>query len=188
VLSAQGSVLAQEFLQFAAFNAATGSRAPDAGGYSDAASYPLVPLKALASAQGELVSDNASGLGAFYYSLQADAPTRLELDGDASRVAALLLPLVDDKLQVVDERPLPTTFEGAAVVVVTGQSLSRTDAPFTLRGKAPEAPAGSAEPGSSGCAVSAIPGQNSAIGGAWLGFVVILLGRWRARRSPRKGD
>jgi hypothetical protein len=201
VLQARGSSLAQEFLQFAAYNAATGDRAPDSGGYQNAAKYPEVPITELSSTQGDLVSDVGSGLGAFYYSLNADAPTELTLDADETRMAALLVPLADGKLQLVDAKPLPATLEKQGVVVVAGQSLLGTDAPFTLRGSAPTATAGSAGsngnagdgtqdaagPKSSGCALSGIPSPNAGFGGTVALFVVTLLSRCRPRPRPRKG-
>jgi hypothetical protein len=189
VLKAQGSSLAADFLQFAAYNAATGTRAPETGGYADAAKYPLVPIKALDATQPELVRDVASGLGAFYYSVTANPALQLSLDADADRVTGLWLPLADGKLQLSDAKPLPATAEGEGVVVVAGQSLSRTDAPFILNGQAP--PGGTTGTGadgakSSGCSASGNLGQNVAPGGAALPFVVILLGRCRARSRRRK--
>ena len=185
VLTARGSSLAQEFLQFAAYNAATGARAPAEGGYHDAASYPLVTLTKLDAKTGDLVSDVDSGMGAFYYSLQTAAPTELTLQADAARVAALLVPLADGKPQLNDAQPLPATLDGEGVVVVAGQSLSRTDAPFTLQGQPPAAPETKAAAGSS-CAVTGFRGKSAGFGSALFGFVVILLGRCRARRTPRK--
>ena len=187
VLTARGSSLATEFLQFAAYNAATGTRAPATGGYRAAASYPLVTLTKPDAMTGDLVSDVDSGMGAFYYSLQTDAPTELTLNADAARVTGLLLPLTDGKLRLNDAEPLPATLQGEGVVVVAGQSLSRTDAPFTLHSQPPAAPEDKAAPGSSGCALSGLPREDAGFGGAPLAFVVILLGRCRARRTPRKG-
>jgi hypothetical protein len=186
-LQERGSSLAEEFLQFAAYNAATGERAPDSGGYLDAASYPMVELEALGSTEGELVSEVGSGLGAYYYSLNADTPTELSLEADPAREAALLVPLVDGKPQLDAAKPLPATLEGPGIVVVAGQSLSRTDAPFTLRGKAPSAEpdGGDSAPDSSGCAVAGPP-RRAGFGGVALGFVVILLGRWRARKRHER--
>jgi len=186
-LQARGSSLVDEFLQFAAYNAATGERAPESGGYVDAASYPLVELKPLSASEGALVSEVGSGLGAFYYSLNAQAPLELSLEADETRQAALLVPLVDGKLQLDAAQRLPATLEGQGVVVVAGQSLARTDAPFTLRGKAPSAKLGDDSPGSSGCSLVGLPSKRAGFGGTGLGFVVILLGRCRARKRPRKG-
>jgi hypothetical protein len=192
VLQARGSSLAQEFLQFAAYNAATGERAPPPGevGYIDAARYPLVDIEPLATGEGqaiELVSEVDSGLGAFYYSVSTDQPRELELQADPGRVAALLVPLVDGKPQLGRAEPLPVTLEGAGVVVVAGQSLSRTDAPFTLQAQAKAVLVDDGAGASSGCSVVRIPGESSGWGSAVVGFVVILLGRCRARKRPRKG-
>jgi hypothetical protein len=191
VLQARGSSLSTAFLQFAADNAATGARAPDTGGYTNAASYPQVPLEPLTGATGDLVSDVGSGFGAFYYLLQTDVPSELSLQADPTRMAALLLPLVDGKVQLADAEPLPATLEGAGVVVVAGQSLSRTDAPFTLRGATAAAPPrdGDENPAAapSGCALASFPGKSRSFAGIALGFVVISLGRCRARTRPRKG-
>jgi hypothetical protein len=189
VLHARGSSLAEAFLQFAAYNAATGERAPAAGegGYVDAADYPLVGITALGSAEGELVSEVDSGLGAFYYSVSADPPRALELQADPARVAGLLVPLVAGKLELTRAEPLPATLEGDGVVVVAGQSLSRTDAPFTLQARRPSVPVKGDAGETSGCSVVRNHGQCASRGSATLGFVVILLGRCRARKRPRKG-
>jgi len=185
VLRARGSSLAQEFLQFAAYNAATGVRAPDQGGYADAADYPLVALTPLPTLEGELVSDVGSGLGAFYYSLDAATPVALTLEADPARMAALLVPLAGAKLQLADARPLPATLEGPAVVVVAGQSLSRTDAPFTLRGQAPSAsPEGDDEASSaesSGCSLAPAP----RLPGSFAAILAALVVSWRGRRWAR---
>lgn len=187
-LQRRGSSLPEEFLQFAAYNAATGERAPDAGGYVDAASYPMVTLKALDVSEGELAREIGSGFGAFYYSLDAAAPTELSLEADPTREAALLVPLVDGKPQLDAAQPLPATLEGPGIVVVAGQSALRTDAPFKLRGAAPSAKPGEDDdtPDSSGCSVVGPPQQPTGFGGVALGFVVILLGRWRARKRHER--
>ena len=187
VLQAHGSSLAKEFLQFAAYNAATGDRAPDSGGYSQAASYPQVTPVALTAQNGALVSDVAAGLGAFYYSVSTDAATELSLDADTARVAALALPIVDGKALLAEAQALPTKVQGDVVVVVAGQDLARNDAPFTLNA----APAGSTSKGGgpkdSGCSLRQTPGQRGSWSGAGIGFVVILLGRFRARARLSKG-
>jgi hypothetical protein len=192
VLQAHDSSLAQEFLQFAAYNATTDGRGVDAAGYTDGANYPAVPVKALSPDVDPLVSDVDSGLGAYYYSLLPDAPLRVELDADPERMTALLIPSVDGKLDLTGAQPLPATVEGEATIVVASQSLLRTDAPFTLRsaattGGAQAGAKGDSGPDSSGCSVGGRSGKNAANGGVALGFVVILLGRCRAGRRPRKG-
>ncbi len=192
VLKNHDSSLAQEFLQFAAYNATTAGLGTEGAGYSDGASYPAVPVKALTPGIDPLVSDIDSGLGAYYYSLKPDAPLQVALDADPTRVAGLVIPIVDGMLDLTGAQPLPATVDGEATVVVAGQSLLRTDAPFSLSGVAPrtgsEAGAkGDGGPDSSGCSISGGARENAANSGAALGFVVTLLGQCRARRRPRKG-
>jgi hypothetical protein len=176
-LEQRGSSLAEAYLSFASYNAATGDRAPESGGYARAPSYPEVAFDALGSAQGELVSDVTSGLSAFYYSLSSSAPVGLTLEADPARLAGLLLPLVDGKPALEQARPLPATLTGDGLVVVAGQSTASTDAPFKLSGKAQADVAAE----SASCGVSH---KNRAKGGEWPGFVVILLSTWRAWRRP----
>lgn len=196
ILREHGSSLAEAFLQFAAYNAATGERAGD-GGYRAAADYPLVELTPFPAAPGESLDEVASGLGAFYYSVESEAPVELSLEADSERVAALLVPLIDGQARLDDAAPLPATLEGSGIVVVAGQTLARIDAPFTLRaGAAEPAPgegrAGAAgeasEPSSSGCSV--LPGSARAPrkAGAFGAIVVSLAGLALARRARRRKD
>lgn len=151
VLQARGSNLGEQFLQFAAYNAATGKRAAKRTGYEQAAAYPEVPVAALGAGG---VSDVASGLGAYYYSVPAGS---YALDADPSRMAALLLPLVDGKVDLSAASALPATASGDAIVVVAGQSVSRTDAPFTL---SPATTLSETETEPSGCSLTA-PGADT---------------------------
>jgi hypothetical protein len=184
VLQARGSSLADEFLRFAAYNAATGERASVGAGYAAAADYPLVELTPFPAAPGETLQEIASGLGAFYYSVESASPVALSLEAEPDRVAGLLLPLVDGRAELAEAAPLPATLEGAGIVVVAGQSLARTDAPFTLQAAAPPQKAG-ADLGSSGCAM-AEPRKAQPIGpGLLLGIMVSLLGLVR-RATMRK--
>jgi hypothetical protein len=181
VLQARGSTLAQEFLQFAAYNAATGERAVAGEGYAAAADYPAVPVTPFAVSEGATLSEVSSGMGAFYYSVQSDRPLQLGLDAAPDRLAALLVPMSEGKARLSEAEPLPATLEGEGIVVVAGQSLSRTDAPFTLNAAAPGQPKDDDDLGSSGCSVGP-SGRADALGlGALLGIVVSLLGL--ARRS-----
>jgi hypothetical protein len=178
VLQERSSSLAQEYLTFATYNAATGRRAPPDGGYAKGAAYPEVTLEPLDAAPGALVSDIASGLGAFYYSLSAASPLQLALEADATRVAAALVPLVDGKADLAGARQLPASVDGNAVLVVAGQGLSRTDAPFTVR-----ASAANAAPESSGCSLSGVPDTEWSVSG----IATALFGGWlRARKRAGK--
>jgi hypothetical protein len=177
-LQAQDSSLAEAYLDFAVYNAATGSRAPLQGGYAAAGSYPQVEFEPLARTQGELVSEVTSGLSAFYYRVSASEPTALSLDADPARLAAMLAPLADGKVVLDAAEPLPATLTGEGVVIVAGQSVQSTDAAFKLNGK-DEASAAGASAEAASCS---LPRGNGANGAHWLAFVCILLGRWRASR------
>jgi hypothetical protein len=177
-LQARGSSLAQEFLQFAAYNAATGARASDAG-YDSASDYPEVPLVELTSGTP---TDTASGLGAYYYSLPA-GPTEVRLDADPARIAGLLVPLRDGAPDLTASRPLPAPSDGDAIVVVAAQSLARTDAPFTLS-TSPLSDAPGAEP--SGCSVQAARGARS--GSPWAALLLVLTRVARRRLAPPRKD
>jgi hypothetical protein len=173
-LQARGSSLAQEFLQFAAYNVATGSRAIARAGYENASDYPEVPVVTLPS---RTPTDTASGLGAYYYSLPAGSP-EVALEGDPERVSALLLPLKEGRVELDSAQALPARTEGDAIVVVTAQTLSRTDAPFSVVFTGPAPGSG---PESSGCTVATPPG---ALGSA----LPFLLSAVVVRRARRRKD
>lgn len=187
VLTRQGSSLAQEFLQFATYNAATGARAPEHGGYADAASYPLVPVKPLDAVTGKLTSDVDSGLGAFYYSLTATAPSELSLEADPSRVAAMWLPLRDGLADLSGAAPLPASVEGEGIVVVAGQSTQRSDAPFSLQLATAPGDADPGGPAESSCSAAAGAAKSPWFSGIMLGLLpsVLRMSRRRLRRPRR---
>lgn len=187
VLQARGSSLASEFLQFAAYNSATGARAPDRGGYAHAADYPEVPFKALDTAKEPLVSDVTAGMGATYYSLSAPQSVQISLEADPGRLAALLVPLDDGKPSLEAAQPLPAQAQGDAVIVLAGQSTLRTDAAFKLRAKS----SGDAAPESAGCSVSPALDTTATMSGFWLGIALSGLARLRGARrakAARKGE
>lgn len=173
-LRARGSSLAEEYLQFAAYNAATGSRAAARGGYENASDYPEVPVVPLPS---RTPTDTASGMGAYYYSVPAGSP-EVRLEGDSERVAALLVPLTDGRLDLAAAQPLPAKPDGEAIVVVASQTLARTDAPFTVALGASSSDAGSS-PEASGCAVAAPRG------GTGTALLLLLGGVALRRRKDR---
>ncbi len=185
VLEAHDADLPSAFSKFATMNAATGARTPTSGGYAHAADYPEVLItETVPVADGDSIDEVFSGFGAYYYQLHSDAPLELSLDADATRVTALLLPLVDGRADLEAAEPLPTTLEGDGIVVVAGQSQARTDAPFTLRadahGGGDDGKGGNAE--SSGCAFGRSGPRGGVAAGAAVGLVVSLLRRLRARR------
>jgi hypothetical protein len=187
LLQGRGSTLAEAYLEFATYNAATGERAPERGGYEAAATYPQVPVEALDGAQGELVSEVGSGLGAYYYSVTTPSPVLLELDADASRIAGALVPLTGGVADVTRATPLPSTLDsGEAIVVVAGQSLARTDAPFTLRGAARSEGGDAMSPESSGCSLATVGGARVSWGQLLFAAAAVLVSR-RPRRRRQRG-
>jgi hypothetical protein len=190
VLKAEGSDLPSAFAKFALLNAATGSRAPRSGGYDDAADYPEALItEELEVESGDSLEDIMSGFGTFYYQLHAESPVELELDADPARVTATLLPLVQGRAELDAAEPLPAKLDGDAIVVVTGQSQARTDAPFTLHVQG--LPSGGSDGGgdatkSSSCALGRPAGHSGLATSVWLGIVVSLVLRSRSRRSQRE--
>ncbi|HVJ20765.1 MAG TPA: MXAN_6640 family putative metalloprotease [Polyangiaceae bacterium] len=181
VLSSQASTLAATFLEFATYNAATGERATPGQGYANAAEYPLVPLTPFEATPGATVSEVGSGLGVYYYSVTVAQPIELRLEADPTRMAAVMLSVAPDgTVDPASAQPLPATPEDDVVVVVAGQSLARTDAPFTLRAETPTAAESSAESG--GCTLSSRPDTNG-----WGASALLVLALLGARRRTMKG-
>lgn len=201
VLSATSNVLLlhdgslpQEFLNFAAYNAATAQRAPDEGGYQHAGDYPLVELTPFTATPGEQLSEIAAGLNAFYYSVSAPSRVTLSLKQEPPvSNRAVLLPVEDGKVQLAKQQLLPAAFAGEGIVVVVGQRLERTDAPFTLQAEVeapvepPKPGADDGEPGSTGCALARAPSTATANPGLGLAIAsMLVLGARLRRRSARK--
>ncbi len=149
------STLGDAFATFAAWNAATGKRAPrtvDARyGYMNAAHYPEVPVKAWpdrSGAEGETGTANGafkgalSGLGAVYAKWPGGATKRLVIDGDPARVVAAVLPLHDGVPALEELGRLPATVTGEAIIVVSARTTLPSDAAFTIRAEAPTSSGG----------------------------------------------
>jgi hypothetical protein len=151
VLHTMQSSIADEFPMFAAWNAATGART-GTGGYENAMDYPEVDVSELSSSGSQAIT---SGLASFYYHAQTDTPAQLSLDTDSTRNQGLLIPLDAGLAQVDRMTPLPTTLSGEGIVVVSGITTSKKDAPFTLSLGAPAATPHAAAKNSGGCAFSA---------------------------------
>lgn len=150
VLLAMQSSIADEFPLFAAWNAATGARAGN-GGYLNASDYPEVDVSELTSAGAQAIT---SGLASFYYHAQAPMPLQLTLETDSTRNRALLVPFVDGLPQVDQVTPLPAELNGEGIVVVSGITTSKKDAPFTLSLSAPSATQQPAVKDAGGCSLS----------------------------------
>ena len=128
VLAEEQSSLAEEFALFSTWNAATGSRA-GRGGYENAANYPLVPLKPLGSSP---IRGVTSGLASFYYHAKLGTPARVSLETNSKRNTATLVPLLDGVARLDRATSLPAELTAEGIVVVSGITSSKTDAPFTL--------------------------------------------------------
>ncbi|MEI9948364.1 MAG: MXAN_6640 family putative metalloprotease [Pseudomonadota bacterium] len=153
VLQAMQSSIADEFPLFAAWNAATGART-GTGGYLNAVDYPEVAISELASAGSKAIT---SGLASFYYHAQTETAMQVTLETDSSRNRGLLLPFENGLPRVDRVTPLPAELNGEGIVVVSGITTSKKDAPFTVSLSArPAGPAMSAQE-AGGCALSRLP-------------------------------
>jgi MYXO-CTERM domain-containing protein len=177
-LRAHQSSLAIEFSLFSAWNAAAGATAA-VGGYSDGARYPsvsTVPLPAEGAVDGI-----TSGLASFFYSARFATRRAVSLATDAARNTGTVVPIADGRVRV-DRIQLLSVGEsvetnGDAIVIVSGITTNKTDAPFTIV----VSPAAESMPdGDPGCACAAAPSSASA-NVVWL--LALALGRARRRRS-----
>ena len=151
VLRTLQTSLADEFPLFAAWNAATGSRAGSAG-YANALHYPEVDVAELANPSSKAIT---SGLASFYYHTRTDAPMQVLLETDDARNRGLLVPFEQGLPRLDQVAPLPAELRGEAIVVVSGVTTNKKDAPFTLSLHAPSPTTRSIED-SGGCALSGL--------------------------------
>lgn len=188
VLQLHDSSLPDEYLRFAAYNSATADRAPDSGGYEHAADYPLVDLTPVVFEPAGEIDGTAAGLNAFYYAVSATSEVVLQLDQPSPKVAGVLLPLVDGKVELSQQQALPATLHGGGIVVVAGQSLERTDAHFVLRAEQPGVnEPDDGEPEASGCAF--VRARSAGAPGSALALAIasmLLFGARRRRHGSRK--
>lgn len=142
-LKEKGSSLADEYPLFAAWNAGTGKLASK-GGYPDAAKYPGLKTESLKDGAGDI----SSGFSYFTYKGTLTEKASLRLETDETRNAGVVVPIVDDVLRLDQAKKLPANASGPVLVVVSGVTSKKSDAPFTIHVGAPvdEAP----DPGSDG--------------------------------------
>lgn len=128
-LHASQSAMATEYPMFAAWNAATGTRA-GRGGYPEAAMYPMA---AVAELTGGSARGITSGFASYYFHVSVKTRAMVSLDTSATRNAGTLIPLVDGVAQLDAAAPLPAALAaGEAIVVVSGTTANKTDAPFSV--------------------------------------------------------
>jgi hypothetical protein len=175
--------LSDQYVTFAAWNAATGSRA-GSGGYPDAAKYPAIKTLAPLTTSG--VSDIASGYSVFFYQFDfGNTPLVVSLTGDPTRVAARTFPTTSGKGHVDQLMPLPATLVGSGVVVVAGVSSKKSDAPFSLQVAPMMSPdMGTMEPpmppmSGGGCALDGRTAKST----PWVSISLALLALFLRRRS-----
>lgn len=169
-LQAQQSSLAGAYPQFAAWNAATGARA-GTGGYENAAHYPLIDLTELSSSGTQ---GTTSGLASFYYHVKTDAKMQVALRTDAARNTGMLVPLADGVAHVDEAVALPAELWGEGIVIVSGITTNKSDAPFIVT-LAPSADAG-------GCALANRSGST----GSWSLLLFAALALLPLRRVRRR--
>ena len=181
-LAERSTSLAAEFPLFVAWNACTADRAGE-GGYPAAHEYPsigdAVPFEGAPSGV-------TSGFSNFTYLAVAGETSTVSVDTDAERNGALLVPLEEGRCRLDRAAPLPASFSGEALVIVSGITPKKSDAPFalTLAPGGGEA-AGAGEEGG-GCGVVGRRASRApsalAVGG------VLLAGGIAVRRRPRRAS
>jgi len=184
VLADEQTSLAREFALFSAWNAATGSRA-GTGGYEDAAKYPLVPLTELGSAP---IHDISSGLASFFYRAQVSAPMRVTLETDSKRNTGTLVPFENGVARVDRAMPLPAELTAEGIVVVSGITSNKTDAPFTLSLTSLNDDSSAAALEQSGCALVRKPSRAGPDAVTSLLLLLISISRRRRRVGQIRGD
>lgn len=181
-LQKKGTTLADDFVTFASWNVATGSRAGQ--GYASAAKYPMAKVDELADGADARVEDITAGFGARYYAAHDPTARTLVLEADGERLGGVALPLVDGKVLLDKAQPLPARVEGEAIVVLAGRSSKKTDVRYVLRAEAIAAETPAPAPNESGGGCSTARPASGALG-AWV-FVGLVATRATRRRAARR--
>jgi hypothetical protein len=177
VLQTLHSSLSREYPLFSAWNAATGIRA-GVGGYPDAANYPLASVAELESTGAQAIT---SGLASFFFHANVEGTLRVSLATDAARNTGLLLPFEQGIARVDQVKPLPADLTGEGIVVVSGVTTNKKDAPFALT---LGSPGGNTDGG--GCAMSASCGRPSAGSLVFASCLLALVAHTSVRRPRRR--
>jgi hypothetical protein len=173
VLEKKGSSLAEAFPMFAAWNVATAALA-GTGGYPDGARYPGIKTAVLEDGATAITS----GLGYYAYRGTLDAPRQIALETDAGRNGGVVVPIEGGKARIDRAQKLPANAEGEVLVVVSGTTTKKTDAPFTIRFNEPGATSSSssASSSSSGGSSNGDEGCRAAPGRSPSGSSVLVVG------------
>lgn len=121
------SSLADDYPLFAAWNVGTG-KLKSTGGYPDAAKYPGQKTEALKDG----ISEITSGLGYYAYKGKLEAEQNIAIETDTTRNGGVVVPIEGDVLQLDKARKLPANANGEVLVVVSGITTKKSDAPFTI--------------------------------------------------------
>jgi hypothetical protein len=112
---------------------------------------------------GAQQSGKLAGLSARYFSSPGGSPRSIELSGDAKRVEAWFVPLLDGVPALSQATQLPFAGDADGIVVVSGRASDHRDVAFELSSAFVEPPVD--EPSSAG-AGGALPEAGAASGGA----------------------
>jgi len=182
VFDATKAYIEKDFPLFWAWNYGTKDKV-GTGGYPDAAKYPEVKASNVGSLE-DGANGITSGLSAFFFA--GDVDGEVSIDTDATRNAAALVPLDGSgKPNLEEAKPLPVTFTGSALVVVTGITTKKTDAPFTIKIGTPAVnPTAPPPSDDGGCNCAAAHGSSSPWGvAAFLALFSMIRAKARARSS-----
>lgn len=184
VLEGLGSSLPSSFLEFAAYNAATGLRSVEGEGYLHADTYPMVSPLPLEGGFGTLHEGVLSGLSAQYF--LSSGSQLLTLDAEQDHAAAMAIPVVDGTARLSGAHQLPTRIEGEAIVVVAGQRTTKVDSPFVLRSEQllADPPVAPDNLSTSGCATH--PQRRQTSNAFWAVPFFVLAAAYRRRLDTRK--
>jgi MYXO-CTERM domain-containing protein len=139
-LEAMGTSMAEEYPTFTSWNCGTGKRA-GLGGYKNAAKYPMATVGAFPDTNEAM--GIITGYSSFFYQYDFGTDTmQLTLEADPVRIGARTFPLENGKARLDELAKLPAVVTGAGILVVSGVSGKKTDAPFTVRAEVPMADAG----------------------------------------------
>lgn len=192
VLEAKGSSLAAEFPLFWAWNVGTKDRT-GTGGYPDAAKYPGVKTVGVLE---EGATGITSGMSAFVFIGDLGGKMKVSVDTDETRNSGVLVPLDGEKTQLEKAQKLPAVAEGRALVVITGVTTKKTDAPFTLHVTPDDATTSSSSSSSGGaggsddggCSCNTPSSHVDGAAGFVLAAMLLLARRSRARVQTTSHD
>jgi len=131
-LLGEGASLDGAFTEFATWNLGTGIRAGSSG-YASAARYPEVTLEELPDLVPSKAVGALAGLSARYFHFPGGERRHLEVAGDATRLSARFVPLVEKEARIGEVKELPLDTSNAGILVLSGRARDHRDVSFTIR-------------------------------------------------------